>query len=77
MSKKALSLELQAQLDRLATLPDDTIDTSDFPELPDEVWAHARRPGLCDLRDGTTPRGPFSGDKPTGSDTGRTRNSRA
>ena len=46
MSKKALSPELQDQLDRLATLPDDQIDTIDIPEASAEAWQHARRPGL-------------------------------
>lgn len=46
MSKKALSSELQAQLDRLAALPDDQIDTTDIPEVSAEAWHHARRPGL-------------------------------
>lgn len=46
MSRKALSPELQDQLDRLATLPDDQIDTTDIPEVSAEAWQHARRPGL-------------------------------
>jgi uncharacterized protein (DUF4415 family) len=46
MSKKDRSAELQAQLDRLAAVPDDQIDTTDIPEAPAENWAHARRPGL-------------------------------
>lgn len=46
MSKKALSPELQDQLDRLAVLPDDQIDTNDIPEASAEAWDHARRPGL-------------------------------
>ena len=46
MSKKALSPELQAQLDKLAALPDEQIDTTDIPEAPPEAWLHARRPGL-------------------------------
>ncbi|MEG8058442.1 MAG: hypothetical protein EOO77_31600 [Oxalobacteraceae bacterium] len=46
MSKKALSPELQDQLDRLAALPDDQIDTIDIPEASAEAWQHARRPGL-------------------------------
>ena len=46
MSKKALSPELQDQIDRLAALPDDRIDTGDIPETSAEAWHHARRPGL-------------------------------
>lgn len=46
MSKKALSPELQDQLDQLAALPDDRIDTADIPEASTEAWHHARRPGL-------------------------------
>ena len=46
MSKKALSPELQDQLDQLAALPDDQIDTTDIPEAPPEAWLHARRPSL-------------------------------
>lgn len=46
MSKKPLSPQLQDQLDRLATLPEDQIDTADIPEAPPEAWLHARRPGL-------------------------------
>lgn len=46
MSKKALSPDLRDQLDRLAALPDDRIDTTDIPEASAEAWRHARRPGL-------------------------------
>ncbi|MGY2737253.1 BrnA antitoxin family protein [Sphingomonas sp. UYP23] len=46
MSKKALSPELQDQLDTLAALPENEIDTVDIPEAPPEAWLHARRPGL-------------------------------
>jgi len=46
MKKTMRSAELQAQLDRLAVLPDDQIDTADIPEAPAENWRHARRPGL-------------------------------
>ncbi|MEG3085480.1 BrnA antitoxin family protein [Sphingomonas sp. PB2P12] len=46
MSKKALSPELQDQLDKLAALPDEQIDTADIPEASPEAWLHARRPGL-------------------------------
>lgn len=46
MSRKALSPELQDQLDRLADLPDGKIDTTDIPEASAEAWNHARRPGL-------------------------------
>lgn len=44
--KKLSSAERKAQLDHLAALPDDQIDTSDIPELPPEAWLEARRPGL-------------------------------
>ena len=37
---------LQAQVDRLAALGSDDIDTADIPEAPAENWLHARRPGL-------------------------------
>lgn len=46
MSKKALSPELQDQLNKLAALPDDQIDTTDIPEAPAEAWLQARQPGL-------------------------------
>ncbi len=46
MSRKVRSAEAQAQLDRLAALPDDQIDTADIPEADPEAWLHARRPGL-------------------------------
>ncbi len=46
MSKKAFSPALQEQLDRLAAMPDDRIDTVDIPEASAEAWQHARRPGL-------------------------------
>lgn len=46
MSKKVLSPGLQEQLDRLAAMPDEKIDTADIPEAPPEAWVHARRPGL-------------------------------
>lgn len=46
MSKKTLSPELQDQLEKLAALPDDQIDTSDIPEAAPEAWLHARQPGL-------------------------------
>ncbi len=38
--------EFQDQLDKLAALPDEQIDTTDIPEAPPEAWLHARRPGL-------------------------------
>ncbi|PTW44215.1 uncharacterized protein (DUF4415 family) [Sphingomonas faeni] len=46
MSKKALGPELQDQLDRLAALPDDQINTADIPEVTAEAWQHAKRPAL-------------------------------
>lgn len=44
--KKELSAELQAQLERLAAMPDEEIDLSDIPETTEEMWRTARRPGL-------------------------------
>jgi uncharacterized protein (DUF4415 family) len=38
--------ELEAQIARLAAMPDDAIDTDDIPEAPAENWALAKRPGL-------------------------------
>ena len=46
MSKKALSPELQDQLDKLAALPDDQIDTADIPEASAKAWLQARQSGL-------------------------------
>ncbi|MGW8138395.1 BrnA antitoxin family protein (plasmid) [Sphingomonas zeae] len=46
MSKKPFSPELQEQLDRLADLPDNRIDTTDIPEASAEAWKHAYRPDL-------------------------------
>lgn len=44
MSRKTLSAAARReQLERLAALPDDQIDTSDIPEITDEQWATARR----------------------------------
>ena len=46
MKKTQRSPALQAQLDHLAALGSDHIDTADIPEAPAENWLHARRPGL-------------------------------
>ena len=46
MSKKALSPKLQNQLNRLAALPDDRINTDDIPEVTTEAWQFAQRPTL-------------------------------
>lgn len=46
MKKTVRSAAIQAQLDHLATLPEDQIDTSDIPEIPAESWLHANRPSL-------------------------------
>jgi len=46
MSKTMFSPEAQEQLDRLAAMSDDQIDTIDIPEASAESWRHARRPGL-------------------------------
>ena len=43
MSKMARSPEQQAELNRLAALSDDQIDTTDMPEASAESWDHARR----------------------------------
>lgn len=37
-------------LDRLADLPDEEIDTSDIPETTPEQWRYARRPGRGQAR---------------------------
>ena len=46
LMKKTRSAEDQAMLERLAAMPDETIDTDDIPEAPAENWAFAKRPGL-------------------------------
>jgi uncharacterized protein (DUF4415 family) len=46
MSSHPLSAELREQAERLARLPEDSIDTSDIPEAPEENWKYARRPAL-------------------------------
>lgn len=46
MKKTSHDQELQRQAEMLARLPDETIDTSDIPELTAEAWSRARRPGL-------------------------------
>lgn len=46
MRKTVLSPELQQEADRLAALPDETIDTGDIPEAPASAWRDAVRPGL-------------------------------
>ena len=38
-----LSQAERAHLARLAALPDESIDTSDFPELSDEAWSASGR----------------------------------
>jgi hypothetical protein len=40
---KPLSAEDRERLLAVAALPDETIDTSDAPELPAEAWKHAVR----------------------------------
>lgn len=50
MSEKVRSPELQAQLERLAAMADEDIDLSDIPEIPEEAWLNARRPGLYKAR---------------------------
>jgi hypothetical protein len=53
MSEKTFSCAERDQLDKLAALPEDLIDTVDTPEAPPENWIHARRPenesGALDL----------------------------
>jgi len=58
MTERAFSKAELEQLARLAALPDDQIDTSDIPEIPEEKWKHARRPSLhgSTKRPGTTMR---------------------
>ena len=46
MSRTTRDPERQAQLDRLAALPDEAIDTADIPEVSSEAWRHATRPNL-------------------------------
>jgi len=43
MSKKEFSRAELDQLEKLAALPDDQIDTGDIPEAPAENWRLARR----------------------------------
>jgi uncharacterized protein (DUF4415 family) len=43
MSRKDLSPEQRERLEKLASLPDEQIDTGDIPEAPEENWIHARR----------------------------------
>lgn len=50
MSKRVFSAEEQAQLERLAAMSDEDIDTVDIPEAPPEAWLNARRPGLYKAR---------------------------
>jgi uncharacterized protein (DUF4415 family) len=46
MGGKPFSTEEQEQLARLEALRDEDIDLSDIPELTEEQWATAFRPGL-------------------------------
>lgn len=46
METKVRKPELQAQLDTLAALPENHIDTDDIPEAAPDNWLHAKRPGL-------------------------------
>ena len=41
-----LSAEQRRRLAKLASLPDDLIDTSDIPEAPSRNWQQARRPNM-------------------------------
>jgi uncharacterized protein (DUF4415 family) len=44
--KKRLDAPLQAEAERLAALPEASIDTGDIPEAPVAAWRDAVRPGL-------------------------------
>jgi uncharacterized protein (DUF4415 family) len=46
MSNKPFSPEELEQLARLEAMPDEDIDLSDIPEMTEELWARAFRPGL-------------------------------
>ena len=46
MNRKLFAAQRDAQLEKLAAMADDDIDTDDIPEAPAENWALARRPGL-------------------------------
>jgi uncharacterized protein (DUF4415 family) len=46
MSTKDLSPEQVARLEKLAAMTGEDIDFSDIPELTEEQWARAFRPGL-------------------------------
>ncbi|ECJ2934741.1 BrnA antitoxin family protein [Salmonella enterica subsp. enterica] len=39
-----VTAEQKARLERLATMPDDQIDYSDAPYLPDAIWMKASKP---------------------------------
>jgi uncharacterized protein (DUF4415 family) len=43
MRKKELSSKESRELEQIAAMPDDQIDTKDIPEAPAENWAFARR----------------------------------
>ena len=46
MNRKLFAAQRDAQLEKLAAMADDDIDTDDIPEAPAENWALAKRPGL-------------------------------
>lgn len=46
MKQTITEAEIAAQLERLAAKPDSDIDTADIPEIAEENWALAKRPGL-------------------------------
>lgn len=46
MKRAMTEAEKRVQIERLADLPDDAIDTDDIPEAPSQNWALATRPGL-------------------------------
>lgn len=48
--KTKLSAEQLERLERLAALPDESIDYSDAPPLTDEQWADPRRPSFYKAR---------------------------
>lgn len=46
MSRRPFSPAEREQLAHLATLPEDSVDTTDIPEAPEESWRRARRGDL-------------------------------
>lgn len=46
MKARMTEAEITAQIERLAAKPDSEIDTADIPEVLEQNWALAKRPGL-------------------------------